>query len=255
MATVATFLKPNLKSTYNLWKLLSAGDTVTCYYLYLPKRAANEDYAVSASVVGDTIGNRYNGRTKKDAAQAIATWLNDNVATFTYTVLTLSDFDPAWCGSPDLELIHKASEGSFDKVALYHTAEDFDEDHIQRRKAAAKIFAEEYDFGATQLVYPLLDANLGNVNAVQDLPADLLALINDPWISVRQAYVSGGTSNNEVIAIEKSLHQANNATYCGKEDDGCWFVDGHPQFGSYIECSKTGYNFLTIHPYFKYLTV
>jgi len=243
MATVATHLKPNLKATYNLWKLLSGGDTVTCYYLDLPKRAYEEKFA------------RGSNSNKKTAAQSIATWLNDNVATFTYTVLTLSDFAPAWCGSPDLELIHKASEGSFDKVALYHTAEDFDDDHIQRRKAAAKIFAEEYSFGDTQLVCPLLDANLGNIHAVQELPADLLALISDPWISVRQAYVSGGTSNNEVIAIEKSFHQANNATYCGKEDDGCWFVDGHPQFGSYIECSKTGYNFLTIHPYFKYLTV
>ncbi len=119
MATVATHLKPNLKSTYNLWKLLSNGDTVTCYYLHIPKRAYNENYAMGV----DT--------PKKDAAQAIATWLNANVASFTYTVLTLADgYTPNWCGSPDLELIHKASEGSFDKVALYHTAEDLDEDHI-----------------------------------------------------------------------------------------------------------------------------
>ena len=105
MATVATHLKPNLKSTYNLWKLLSNGDTVTCYYLHIPKRAYNENYAMGV----DT--------PKKDAAQAIATWLNANVASFTYTVLTLADgYTPNWCGSPDLELIHKASEGSFDKL-------------------------------------------------------------------------------------------------------------------------------------------
>ena len=244
MATVATHLKPNLKSTYNLWKLLSNGDTVTCYYLHIPKRAYNENYAMGV----DT--------PKKDAAQAIATWLNANVASFTYTVLTLADgYTPNWCGSPDLELIHKASEGSFDKVALYHTAEDLDEDHIQRRKAAAKIFADEYSFGSTQLVCPLLDENLGSIHAVQELPADLLSLISDPWISVRKAYVSGGTSNNEVIAIEKSFHQANNATYCGTEEDGSWYVDSHPKYSSWVEESKTGYNLLAIHPYYKYLTV
>ena len=244
MATVATHLKPNLKSTYNLWKLLSNGDTVTCYYLHIPKRAYNENYAMGV----DT--------PKKDAAQAIATWLNANVASFTYTVLTLADgYTPNWCGSPDLELIHKASEGSFDKVALYHTAEDLDEDHIQRRKAAAKIFADEYSFGSTQLVCPLLDENLGSIHAVQELPADLLSLISDPWISVRKAYVSEGTSNNEVIAIEKSFHQANNATYCGTEEDGSWYVDGHPKYSSWVEESKTGYNLLAIHPYYKYLTV
>ncbi len=164
-------------------------------------------------------------------------------------------YTPNWCGSPDLELIHKASEGSFDKVALYHTAEDLDEDHIQRRKAAAKIFADEYSFGSTQLVCPLLDANLGSIHAVQELPADLLSLISDPWISVRKAYVSEGTSNNEVIAIEKSFHQANNATYCGTEEDGSWYVDGHPKYSSWVEESKTGYNLLAIHPYYKYLTV
>ena len=245
MATVATHLKPNLKSTYNLWKLLSNGDTVTCYYLYIPKRAYNENYAVGIT----------KQTSKKDAAQAIATWLNANVASFTYTVLTLDNFSPNWCSSPDLELVHKASEGSFDKVALYHTAEDFDDDHVQRRKAAAKIFADEYSFGSTQLACPLLDANLGSIHAVQELPADLLSLITDPWISVRQAYVSGGTSNNEVIAIEKSFHQANNATYCSTEEDGSWYVDGHPKYSNWIEENKTGYNFLSIHPYYKYLTV
>lgn len=244
MATVATHLKPNLKSTYNLWKLLSNGDTVTCYYLHIPKRAYGERFARGLDTA------------KKDAAQAIATWLNDNVASFTYTVLKLSDFTPNWCSSPDLELIHKASEGSFDKVALYHTAEDFDEDHIQRRKAAAKIFADEYDFGSTQLVCPLLDANLGSIHAVQELPANLLSLISDPWISVRKAYVSGGTSNNEVMAIEKSFHQANNATYCANEEgDGSWYVDGHPKYSSWVEENKAGYDFLKIHPYYKYLTV
>ena len=74
MATVATHLKPNLKSTYNLWKLLSGGDTVTCYYLHLPKRAYNENYAVGVNTA------------KKNAAQAIATWLNDNVASFKYSI-------------------------------------------------------------------------------------------------------------------------------------------------------------------------
>ena len=66
MATVATHLKPNLKSTYNLWKLLSNGDTVTCYYMNIPKRAYNEIYAARVD------------RSKKEAAQAIATWLQDD---------------------------------------------------------------------------------------------------------------------------------------------------------------------------------
>jgi len=243
MATVATHLKPNLKSTYNLWKLLSGGDTVTCYYLHLPKRAYNENYAVGVNTA------------KKNAAQAIATWLNDNVASFTYTVLTLGNFTPNWCGSPDLELIHKASEGTFDKVALYHTAEDFDVDHIQRRKAAAKLFADEYSFGSTQLVCPLLDANLGSIHAVQDLPSGVYDLITDPWNSVRKSYVSGGTANNDVIAIEKSFHQANNASYCGTEADGAWYVDGHPKYPGWTETSTDSYDFLAIHPYYKYLTV
>ena len=129
-----------------------------------------------------------------------------------------------------------------------------DEDFKENRSAYAKIFADEYSFCSTQLVCPLLDANLGSIHAVQELPADLLSLITDPWISVRQAYVSGGTSNNEVIAIEKSFHQANNATYCSTEEDGSWYVDGHPKYSNWIEESKTGYNFLTIHPYYKYLT-
>lgn len=238
MANVATYLTTDLKSSYNLWKSLTAGDTVTCYYFDLPYRVKGERFAQEPS------------SDNKTTAQSIATWLTANVASFTYSVLTLDNYDPFWAAVPELELINKASSGSFDKIYIPHSEDDVDSHHTKIRAAVTYLAANEYTLGSTTVEYPLMAADLGLSNAVSDLPADVLSLISDPMKAGIVSSIAAGTSNADITALIKSF-QDGTSEYADFDDDGEWFIDSHPQFGSYISPVP----FLTTHPYYKYLTV
>jgi len=237
MANIITYLEPNLKSTYNLWKALNGtSDVVTCAYFHLPYRTSGQRFASEPSI------------DKKNAAQNIANWIQTNVRSFTYSVVTLDNYDPAWTSVPDLECIKYASEGSYDKIYLPHAEEDVDTNHTQLRSCASAV-RSEYTTGGT-LTYPLRDAQLGSVDAVQQLPADLLALVTDSFVTARKNMLAAGSSRADIIALETQF-RLGQGDYAAIEDNGEWFIDSHPQFGSYISPIP----FLKTHPYYKYLTV
>lgn len=241
MATVVTYLKPNLKSTYNLWRLLE-NDTVTCCYFDLPKRSYGNRYA-TAPIESD-----------KTKAQSIVDWLKTNRADFTYNVLNVDNYGPMWSASPDLEILEYASLGSFDKISIPHLVEDLDVDHVDRRTIVNNVFTNEYDFTATQLSYDLMTNSLGNVNAVQDLPDDLLTLINDPWTSLRKQMIDDGMSVADIIQLEKNFRLGTDDN-SEVELDGRWFVENHSTYGDYIESDAVKYPILSIHPYYKIYAV
>jgi len=237
MANIITYLDSSLKSVYNLWMTLNgSSDSVSCFYFHLPYRVKEQRFALEPST------------DSKNAAQNIATWLNTNVRSFDYQVLTIENYDPEWTSVPDLECIKKASEGSYDSIYLPHTIEDEDTNNIQLRAAAASVRIQ-YASGGT-VTYPLRNANLGYVDAVINLPADVLAMVNDPFTTARKNMLDAGSTRDQIIALETQF-RLGQGDYAAIEDNGEWFIDSHPQFGSYISPAP----FLSTHPYYKYLTV
>jgi len=248
MANIATHLRPTLKSTYNLWKILSeTSDTVVCYYFDLPYREYDEDrqrpkeYATAPS------------SSKKTEAKAIADWIGSNVRSFTYTELTTSDYDPNWTSVDDLECVHKASlatgGGVFDKVSLPHVEEDLDTYHTQVRAIIAKVMTTKYSSAPFTIDYPLMTGDLGTVDAVSNLPAGLLALVTD---SRKSGYSTmlGSSSRGDIITLEKTFRDGT-SDYANFDDSGEWFVDSHPNLGSF----EGDYPLLKTHPQYTYLTV
>ena len=62
--------------------------------------------------------------------------------------------------------------------------------------------------------------------------------------------VDGGTSRTAIIALEKTFRDGT-SEYAGIEEQGDWFVDSHPQLGSF----NGSVPFVKIYPYYTYLTV
>ena len=235
---IKTYLDSSLRSVYNLWMTLnrSSDSVVSCFYFHLPYRVKGQRFALEPST------------DRKNAAQNIATWMNTNVRSFVYQVLTIENYAPEWTSVPDLECIKKASEGSYDSIYLPHTIDDEDTNNIQLRAAAASVRIH-YASGGT-VTYPLRNTNLGCVDAVMNLPADVLAMVDDPFITARKTMLAAGSTRDEIIALETQFRKGE-GDYAAIEDNGEWFIDSHPQFGSYISSAP----FLVSHPYYKYLIV
>jgi hypothetical protein len=249
MANIATHLEPTLKSTYNLWKLLSdTSDTIVCYYFDLPYR----EYSISDERVNKFATDP--SSSEKSQAKAIADWLGANVRSFTYEELSISNYDPQWTSVRDLECIRKASLATgadeFGKVSLFHAVEDLDTYHTQLRAATTKAVSTNYSSVPFTVEYPLMTANLGTVDAVTDLPSGALSLITDSRKTGYKAMVDGGTSRTAIIALEKTFRDGT-SEYAGIEEQGDWFVDSHPQLGSF----NGSVPFVKIYPYYTYLTV
>jgi hypothetical protein len=249
MANIATYLEPTLKSTYNLWKLLSGtSDTIVCYYFGLPYREYETD---SGSL--KTFATEPSSSTKTQA-KAIADWLGANVRSFTYEELTISNYDPQWTSVGDLECIHKASFATgvdaFSKVCLPHVEEDLDTYHTQLRTVVNKVVSSNYSSVPFTVDYPFMTEDLGTVDAVINLPSGVLDLITDSRKTGYKAMVDGGTSRTAIIALEKTFRDAT-SEYAGFEVAGDWFVDSHPQLGSF----NGSVSFVKIYPYYTYLTV
>lgn len=249
MANIATYLEPTLKSTYNLWKLLSeTSDTIVCYYFDIPYR----EYSIT-----DGKSNRFAtepSSSKKSQAKAIADWLGTNVRSFTYEELTINNYDPQWTSVGDLECIHKASLATggdvFGKVSLFHAEEDTDTYHTQLRTVTNNAVTANYSSVPFTVDYPLMTADLGTVDAVTSLPSGALGLITDSRKTGYKAMVDGGTSRTDIIALDKTFRDGT-SEYAGIEVDGDWFVDGHPNLGSF----DGNVPFLKIYAHYTYFTV
>jgi hypothetical protein len=253
MANIATYLEPTLKSTYNLWKLLSeTSDTIVCYYFDIPYR--EYDY-------GGGLPKRYAtepSSSTKSQAKAIADWLGSNVRSFTYKELKQltinNNYDPQWTSVGDLECIHKASLATggdaFSKVSLFHVEEDLDTYHTQLRIVINKVVGSNYSSVPFTVDYPFMTEDLGTVDAVINLPSGVLDLITDSRKTGYKDMVDGGTSRTAIIALEKTFRDGT-SEYAGIEVNGDWFVENHPHLGSF----NGSVPFVKIYPYYTYLTV
>ena len=249
MAIVATYLEPTLKSTYNLWKLLSeTSDTIVCYYFDIPYR--EYDYGSSTPKKFATESSS----STKSQAKAIADWLGSNVRSFTYEELTINNYDPQWTSVKDLECIHKASLATgwdaFSKVSLIHVEEDLDTYHTQLRIVINKVVSSNYSSVPFIVDYPLMTRNLGTINAVVDLPSGVLDLITDSRKTGYKAMIDASLSIAYIISEDKKFRDGT-SEYAGIEVNGEWFVENHPHLGSF----NGSVPFVKIYPYYTYLTV
>ena len=249
MANYATYLEPTLKSTYNLWKLLSeTSDTIVCYYFDIPYREYETDSDLPKKFATEP------SSSTKSQAKAIADWLGSNVRSFTYEELTINNYDPQWTSVSDLECIHKASLATggdtFSKVCLPHVEEDLDTYHTQLRTVINKVVSSNYSSVPFTVDYPFMTEDLGTVDAVINLPSGVLDLITDSRKTGYKAMVDGGTSRTVIIALEKTFRDGT-SEYAGIESTGDWFVDSHPNLGSF----DGNVPFLKTFIHYTYLTV
>ena len=254
MANIATHLEPTLKSTYNLWKLLSeTSDTIICYYFDLPNRVFTLNERPNEEGSLDVFATEPSS-SKKSQAKAIADWLGSNVRSFTYEELTINNYDPKWTSVGDLECIHKASLASgadeFNKVSLFHAAEDVDTYHTQLRAAITKAVSINYSSVPFTVDHPLIAGGLGTINAVVDLPSGVLDLITDSKKTGYKAMIDASLSIAYIIDEDKKFRDGT-SEYAGFEVDGDWFVDSHPHLGSF----SGNVPFLKTYIHYTYLTV
>lgn len=244
MATTAVYLNRSLTSVYLLWYLLkNTTDDVVAYQFNLPRRKLNQRYAISPDAVDST---------KIDSiAQSL-----QSVRSFTYEKLDISTYDPKWTSIPDFELIHQASiTSTINKVALPYTVEMKDFPSTQMLKAHAAVFNKEQRAGLS-MVYPLVTASKGLIDATIETPADVLAEVEleDPLVIIsvakRKDLLASGKTRSEIFAAEASIYDGTHPRY-GVEPDGTWFVDGDSVFGVVVGPKTT---FLADYPYYSYLT-
>ena len=242
MATTAVYLDRSLTSVYLLWYLLkNTADDIVAYQFNLPRRKLNQRFAISPDAVDST---------KIDSiAQSL-----QSVRSFTYEKLDISSYEPRWTSIPDFELIHKASiTSTINKVALPHTVEMKDLSSTQLLKAHAAVFNKEKRAGLS-MVYPLVTASKGLIDATIETPAAVLANVKDSLGGIsftkRKDLLASGKTRSEIFAIESSIYDGTHPRY-GVEPDGTWFVDGDSLFGVVLGPKTT---FLADYPYYLYLT-
>ena len=240
MATTAVYLDRSLSSVYLLWYLLkNTAEDVVAYQFNLPRRKLASRFAIAPNVEDST---------KIDSiAQSL-----QSVRSFTYEKLDISIYDPMWTSIPDFELIHQASiTSTINKVALPYTVEMKDPSSTLMLKAHAAVFDKEQRAGLS-MVYPLVTASKGLIDATIETPAAVLANVNDSlWgisVAKRKDLLASGKTRSEIFAAESSIYDGSHPRY-GVEPDGTWFVDGDSLFGIVV-----GKTFLTNHPYYSYLT-
>jgi len=230
----AVYLKPTLESVYLLWHLLTnTSDVVVAYYFYLPYRTVNNKYSTAPTV------------SDKDTVNQIVTKLQ-SIRSFTFEILDLSNYVPKWVSVNNFELIRKASTEAVDQIAFPDMVEDVDLGSIHLKTASSKVLEKEGSVGT--LVYPL--QNLGRVDAVSNMPADILDLLSDPTIEIRQTMLGSGIAKADIISRETSFRNGTHAR-SSVESDGCWYVDRDEYFGLVVSDKPL----LTVHPYFTYLTI
>ena len=244
MATTAVYLDRRLTSVYLLWYLLkNTAEDVVAYQFNLPRRTLASDYAIAPSGADST---------KIDSiAQSL-----QSVRSFTYEKLDISSYEPRWTSIPDFELIHKASiTSTINKVALPYTVEMKDISSTQMLKAHAAVLNKEQRAGLS-MVYPLVTASKGLIDATIETPAAVLAEVEleDPLVIIsvakRKDLLASGKTRSEIFAAESSIYSGSHPRY-GVEPDGTWFVDGDSLFGVVVGPKTT---FLAGYPYYSYLT-
>ena len=240
MATTAVYLDRSLSSVYLLWYLLkNTTEDVVAYQFNLPRRPRRGRFAITPSV--DDVAK----------IDTIAQTLQ-SVRPFTYEKLDISSYEPKWTSISDFELIHKASiTSTINKVALPYTVEMKDISSTQRIKANAAVFDKEQREGLS-VVYPLVTASKGLIDATIETPADVLANVLDTVkeisISKRKKLLESGMTRSEIFAAESLIYDGTHSRY-GVDSDGTWFVDGDSLFGIVVGRKS----FLVIYPYYGYL--
>ena len=241
MATTAVYLDRSLSSVYLLWYLLkNTADDIVAYQFNLPRRTLASNYAIAPSAADSA---------KIDSiAQSL-----QSVRSFTYEKLDISTYHPKWTSIPDFELIHQASiTSTINKVALPYTVEMKDPSSTQMLKAHAAVFDKEQRAGLS-MVYPLVTASKGLIDATIETPAAVLAEVDDPLVIIsvakRKDLLVSGKTRSEIFAAEASIYDGTHPRH-GVESDGTWFVDGDSLFGIVVGRKS----FLANYPYYLYLT-
>ena len=242
MATTAVYLDRSLSSVYLLWYLLkNTTEDVVAYQFNLPRRKLASRFAIAPSTADST---------KIDSIAEIL----QTVRSFTYRKLDISSYDPKWTSIPDFELIHQASITSTNsKIDLPYTADTINHQHATlMKKAHTKVLSLEPVKPAT-LRYSLTDASKSHIDAVIELPSELLSLVDDSLeaisVSLRQKAISDGKTRDQIFNAELTIYSGTHSRY-GVENDGNWFVDGDSLFGLVLGKKNT----LIEHPYYAYLT-
>ena len=243
MATTAVYLDRSLSSVYLLWYLLkNTAEDVVAYQFNLPRRASVAARYATAPSAADS--------TKIDS---IARSLQ-SVRSFTYEKLDISIYDPRWTSIPEFELIHQASITSTNsKIDLPYTADTINHhDATLMKMAHTKVLSVE-PVKPASLRYSLTDASKSHIDAVIELPSDILSLVDNSLeaisVSSRQKAMSDGKTREQIFNIELTIYSGTHPRY-GVDPDGSWFVDGDSLFGLVVW--KT---ILTNHPYYTYLTL
>jgi hypothetical protein len=241
MATTAVYLDRSLSSVYLLWYLLkNTADDIVAYQFNLPRRMLASRFAIAPSPADST---------KIDSiAQSL-----QSVRSFTYEKLDISTYDPKWTSIHEFELIHQASITSMiNNVALPYTVEMKDFPSTQMLKANAAVFNKEKRAGLS-MVYPLVTASKGLIDATIETPADVLVNVLDTVkeisISKRKKLLESGMTRSEIFAAESLIYDGTHSRY-GVDSDGTWFVDGDSLFGIVVGRKS----FLADYPYYSYLT-
>jgi len=233
MDKIATYLKPNIKSAYNLWRLLEQGHDIVCYYFHLPMMKQGNVFATPPN------------KPRLLKTKKIAEFLKVDLK-----ILTLENYNPEFCCSPDLELVVKSSEDER-TASFFHTIADIDIDHLERRKAVLNIL-EDYE---TEIVYPLIDFQIGIPNAVCEMPEEIFSLIGDFWETSIRNMINDGFSIKDILETEKQFRNGSHKNSGFYKRHNLWYVSRHEYFGTRIEVDSRYYNFSDIHPYYKYLVV
>ena len=244
MAT-AILLDSTLKSVHLAHHILSnTTDEVIACYFRLPRRNIKNRYSV---VPTEQLSDKVNSIVDK----------LQSIRNFQFVPLDVENYEIKWTAIPFLELVHYSrTTPGIDKICFSYTKEMIGDNTIDIKDAIAAVYeAESVNAISSPVIsYPMVVSNKGMVDAVIDLPEDILTLIFENELTLggmiqkRKQLLNAGHTRDELFERERSFWNKTHPRY-GVETDGSWFIDNDELYGTLVSTQ----NFRRDYPYYEYL--
>jgi hypothetical protein len=226
MTTVIS-LSGGINGAYNLWNTAKSSNVDII--------AVNVDLPYSGAE--DIHGNFYFGGNTS-AAAAISSWVNDNIRPVTFVTLSLNNYDPEYSGIGSLEVVnYSLSLANTNSIILPDGLENNNFNGTSIRNAVSKI-------SNGKEIYPLLSNNKSCLNAISEMPPELLAICNkNKFYTGIQKLKSANVSDSEIITKINNIQDDKDIN--NFKDFDFWFYED-ADFGNIL----LGRHLYNVYPHF-----